>query len=40
MQRPGGLFGFFFGQQPFGGSYDARPRRIDPDYPSTNRGLY
>jgi len=40
MQRPGGLFGFFFGQQPYGGNYDARPRRVDPDYPATNRGLY
>jgi penicillin-binding protein 1A len=41
QQRPGGLFGFFFGRQPFGG-YDQQPypRRIDPDYPTRNRGLY
>jgi len=42
QQRQRGLFGFFFGQ-PFGGNtYDAppRPRRVDPDYPAFNRGLY
>jgi membrane carboxypeptidase/penicillin-binding protein len=43
---PGGLFGFFFGQgqngDQFGGNYDGppRPRRVDPDYPVQNRGLY
>ena len=40
--RQRGLFGLFFGQQPYGENYDgyARPRRVDPDYPMTNRGLY
>jgi 1A family penicillin-binding protein len=46
-RQPGGLFGFFFGQQQYGGNgnygnnYDGppRPRRVDPDYPG-GRGLY
>jgi penicillin-binding protein 1A len=38
-QRPGGLFGFFFGR-PFGGDQPPYPRRVDPDYPMQNRGLY
>jgi hypothetical protein len=39
--RPGGLFGFFFGR-PYGGYNDQPPypRRVDPDYPVPNRGLY
>jgi penicillin-binding protein 1A len=39
QRPPGGLFGLFFGQPP-GGTYDNRPRRVDPDYPGANRGLY
>ena len=41
QQRPGGLFGFFFGR-PFGGYNEQAPypRRIDPDYPTRNRGYY